>query len=404
MTLRMDTIELSHSKENKNGSNKPSNKLSILCFSHLRWDFVFQRPQHLLTHASKTYPVFFIEEPIFEQTSANKLKCRTEDNVTICTPVLSTEVKGEEIDSVLESLVMQKLEELSIIKYISWYYTPMAISFTAQLRPELVVYDCMDELSAFAGAPPQMIENEKILLDKADIVFTGGRSLYEAKKYIHDNVYLFPSSIDTKHYAINSKEYVNYSKSDSANVSKKIGYFGVIDERFDIPLLDEISKLKPEWNFIIVGPVVKISPDILPNRSNIFYTGQKTYEELPEIINSWDAAIIPFARNKSTEYISPTKVLEYLAAGKPVVSTSIRDIVMPYGVNNIVKIADEPGEFVKALESSFNCKDDQEWKNKVNSLLEKTSWSKTWKEMENIIQESLTKSHINKTERNKQYV
>ena len=368
---------------------------TILCFSHLRWNFVYQRPQHLLTQASKKYKIYYIEEPIYTDKE-DHLGSYDSDNVTVLTPFL-TEGIQESSDSAIEKLLKEKTESLDLKNFISWYYTPMALNFTEFLKPSLVVFDCMDELSAFAGAPPEIIENEKRLIEKADIIFTGGRSLYESKKDRHENVYLFPSSIDAEHYK-------KARKKPDLSKKVKIGYFGVIDERMDLKLLDQISFLKPEWNFEMVGPIVKIDPATLPQRKNIIYTGQKSYEELPEIIRNWNAAIIPFARNESTEFISPTKVLEYLAAEKPVVSTSIRDVVFPYGVNNIVSIADEPHEFVNAIEHLLKNTDVQEWKHKVEKLLMKTSWQKTWEEMDTIMWSKLQKRNILKTERNESYV
>lgn len=362
-------------------------KTNILCYSHLRWDFVFQRPQHLLSLAAKNgNKIFFIEEPIFKAESSACFHKTYYENVVVLTPFLPLERAGQDNNSLIENLIRKEITFQNISEYISWYYTPMAMEFTSTLTPDLIIYDCMDELSAFKEAPPGMKLNEDKLFEVADVVFTGGRSLFESKKTRHQNVFLFPSSIDTKHFS----SFSEFEPNDQYSIKNpKIGYFGVIDERFDLDLLEQISSQKPEWNFIIIGPVVKISPDSLPKKDNIFYLGQKNYKELPSYIQNWDAAIIPFADNESTKFISPTKVLEYLAAGKKVVSTPIQDVVFPYGVNNIVKIAEDSERFISALDSCLKNKNNIEWNKSVEKLLQKTSWEKTWKEMDSIINKFL---------------
>jgi UDP-galactopyranose mutase len=369
------------------------NKLNLLCFSHLRWNFVFQRPQHLLTRASENYNIFFIEEPVFHSTDKNYFNETIYNDVTVLTPMISSLAENAgDTNEIMEELIKDEINKRAVTKYISWYYTPMALEFTESLEPETIIYDCMDELSAFHGAPPGMIENERRLLEKADIVFTGGRSLFDAKKDKHKNAHLFPSSIDTHHFSTDNTQ---SEPQDQIKIKNpKIGFFGVVDERFDIKLLDTISQLKPDWNFIIIGPVVKISEDVLPRRENIFYLGQKDYADLPGYIHGWNAAIIPFAKNDSTKFISPTKVLEYLAAGKRVVSTSINDIVFPYSVNDIVKIADTPEEFISSLEACFKNENDPEWNKNVKILLSNTSWEKTWREMHALIERTLKNKKV----------
>jgi UDP-galactopyranose mutase len=366
-----------------NEINLNKTNLNILCFSHLRWDFVFQRPQHLLTLAAKNgNKVFFFEEPVFNDEAPAHFKKTYLNNITVLTPVLPASCARKNNSNELENLINMEIVLQNITGYISWYYTPMAMEFTESLNPGLVVYDCMDELSAFKEAPPGMKENEEKLFSYADIVFTGGRSLYDSKKTRHSNVFLFPSSIDTAHFSSQA----DFEPHDQYTIKgDKIGYFGVIDERFDLDLLKNMAEQKPEWNFVILGPVVKISPESLPKAKNIFYLGQKDYKDLPSYIQFWDAAIIPFADNESTKFISPTKVLEYLAAGKPVVSTPIKDIVFPYGANNIVKIADNAEDFAGELEVCLKNKNDMEWKRAVEKMLRGTSWEKTWDEMQSII-------------------
>lgn len=263
--------------------------------------------------------------------------------------------------------------------YVLWYYTPMALQFTRHLRPRAVVYDCMDELSAFRGASPLLRGLESELMSRADLVFTGGQSLYEAKRGLHSRVYAFPSSIDAAHFR--AARDVSEEPADQAGLPHpRLGFFGVIDERLDIALLDEVARLRPDWQLVMIGPVVKIDPATLPQHANIHYLGMKSYEELPAYLSGWDVALLPFARNESTRFISPTKTPEYLAAGKPVVSTSIRDVVRPYGQEGYVHIADTPAEFVAACEAALR-EDAAERLGRVDAFLSQTSWDGTWANM-----------------------
>jgi UDP-galactopyranose mutase len=279
------------------------------------------------------------------------------------------------------------MRNYEIENFVTWYYTPMMLDWTDHLEPQTVVYDCMDELSGFKFAPPELIENEAKLFRNADLVFTGGQSLYEAKKHQHERVYAFPSSIDAEHF----REARN--KTDEPDDQKQIahprlGYYGVIDERIDIKLLGEIADLRPEWQFVMIGPVVKISDEDLPRRANIHYLGGKDYKELPDYLAGWDVALMPFAMNESTKFISPTKTPEYLAAGKPVVSTPIRDVVRPYGDMNLVYIASTAEEFIAACDEALQ--EDRASKTaEADKFLAQNSWDKTWSRMADLIYQSV---------------
>jgi UDP-galactopyranose mutase len=268
--------------------------------------------------------------------------------------------------------------------FVAWYYTPMALRFSDHLTPEATVYDCMDELSAFDGAPPELIQEEQRLFERADVVFAGGASLYASKRKQHANVHLYPSSIDRHHFATGRLE--QDDPEDQVSIPRpRIGFFGVLDERLDRALLRKAAEEHPEWHFVLLGPVVKISEDDLPRGYNLHYLGQKSYADLPKYLANWDVAMLPFAQNAATAFISPTKTPEYLAAGKPVVSTPIRDVVRPYGEMGLVKIAADAQEFGKAIESCLRARDER-WLDKVDRFLSSTSWDKTfegmWKEIQ----------------------
>ena len=307
---KLITLKSSKKKQNTQTLVSEPGIKNIICFSHLRWDFVFQRPQHLLTRWAKEMPVYYIEEPIFGNFEVNYLKARTyNENITIITPHIQEQSGESEIQQYLEDAIKKLIKWNNITDYLFWYITPMALPFSKNLNPKIVVYDCMDELSHFKGAHPDMIKNEASLLKLADVVFTGGQYLYEYKKDKHTNIYPFPSSIDQKHFESGLQ---GSDPEDQANIPHpRAGFFGVIDERLDIELLDGLAQKMPHINFVMIGPVVKIDPAMLPRHSNIFYLGQKNYSELPAYLGNWDIALLPFAKNDSTRFISPTKTPEY---------------------------------------------------------------------------------------------
>lgn len=360
----------------------------LVCFSHLRWNFVFQRPQHLLTRFSKECRVFYIEEPIFiNGKDYNELRL-VQENLWVVIPYLQQGSINDNMAHRLEHLLKNLFVEKNIAKYIFWYYTPMSFEITNSFEPELVVYDCMDELSAFKFAPPKLKENENKLLKKADLVFTGGYSLYEFKKHLHNQIFPFPSSIDKGHF--NKARTDILEPSDQISIPHpRIGFYGVIDERMDISLIGTVALSKPDWHFVIIGPVAKIDKATLPKYANIHYLGNKSYHELPSYLAGWDIAIIPFSLNESTRFISPTKTPEYLAAGKPVISSSIQDVVNPYGQKGLVHIADTPDEFIAAAILEFESVDKQPWLAEVDLFLHDNSWDSTWNQMMLLINNKL---------------
>lgn len=371
-----------------NGSETDSN-VDLVCLSHLRWDFVYQRPQHLLSRFAKERRVFFVEEPICDDGPMHLDVTERECGVRVVVPRLPKELVSEgALDSVQRGMIDRLFAEHNIKNHILWYYTPMARAWTKHLQPAAVVYDCMDELSAFKGAPSALKEREAELFKCADLVFTGGQSLYEVKRHQHKNVFAFPSSIDAPHFA--QARSIRDEPSDQADIPHpRLGFFGVIDERMDIELIDKVAQARPDWHLLMVGPVVKIDPATLPRRANIHYLGSKSYQELPSYLAGWDVALLPFALNESTRFISPTKTPEYLAAGCPVVSTSIRDVVRPYGELGLVHIADTPEEFISGIEAAMN-EDAASRMSEVDAFLAQTSWDRTWGRMAELIEDVIT--------------
>ena len=362
----------------------------LVCLSHLRWNFVFQRPQHLMSRCAQGQRVFFIEEPIFGDYAEGRLDVSMhESGVWVVVPHLPENLSEEAASAAQQVLLDGLFTEHQIRRYICWYYTPMALAFTRHLQPLAVVYDCMDELSAFKGASPALRAQEAELFRHADLVFTGGQSLYESKVHQHPNVYAFPSSVDVAHFQ--KARNITQDPADQANIPHpRLGFYGVIDERMDLELLSGIALSRPDWHLVIIGPVAKIDPAVLPRHENIHYLSGKDYKELPAYLAGWDLAMLPFARNESTRFISPTKTPEYLAAGKPVVSTSIRDVVRPYGQSGMVLIADTVAEFVAAAEKATQEDSKSSVRlRRVDAFLKQISWDRTWADMIHLIESAI---------------
>ncbi|HEX6274038.1 MAG TPA: glycosyltransferase family 1 protein [Polyangiaceae bacterium] len=359
-----------------------SKRSDILCLSHLRWGFVFQRPNHLMTLAARDRRVFFVEEPVYGASTA-ELEVREEaPNLFVVVPRLPNDVAARNC-----ALQAQLLSDLAlartIVDPVLWFYTPMALEFARGVRASVTVYDCMDELSAFHGAPPAISILESELFERADVVFTGGHSLYQAKRDRHPNIHPFPSSVDIKHFARARERQAD--PGDQAPIERpRLGYFGVIDERLDMRLIARIADARPAWQIVLVGPVVKIDASTLPQRPNIHYLGQKSYDELPQYLAGWDVAMMPFAQNDATRFISPTKTLEYLAGGRPVVSTPVRDVVKPYGERGLVAVAN-PDDFVGAVESALRSGFHARGAD-IDAFLAKTSWQATWEKMAGLVE------------------
>lgn len=368
---------------------KPQPK--ILCLAHLGWDYVWQRPQHILSRLARHYPVMYVNEP--ELTAAAErepyLKPIADDgNVSAWQPMFPDragvlEQWRENYVQLVQSLLAQQGERIVLTSrnasessgpLILWFYTPTPYYFLDHIPADLVVYDVMDELANFKNAAPDLREREARLLAQADVIFTGGRSLYEARKrsvaglhpdgYQPDggsvpggrtetgSVYLFPSGVEPEHFAqaLRSETAVAAEIAHLGD-SPILGYYGVIDERIDLDLLNNLSTTHPEWQIVMVGPVAKLEESDLPRRPNIHYTGRQPYAQLPTFLKGFDVCLMPFAMNEATRNISPTKTLEYMAAHKPIVSTPVPDVVQNW--SDVVRIAADPAGFADAVKQAL---------------------------------------------------
>ncbi|HKP15344.1 MAG TPA: glycosyltransferase [Gemmatimonadaceae bacterium] len=332
----------------------------IIVHSHLRWDFVWQRPQQLLSRLSQRGDVLFVEEPIYvDDIGEERLDItRPMERVHRVVPLLPGALRGEydASISVIREAVRRRLAEDGALgrlfaQPIQWFYTPMpAPAMIGAFNERAVVYDCMDELSKFRFAPAALVDRERYLMAQADVVFAGGYKLSQSKAKFHQNVHFFGCGVDVAHFATARSADLEVPREIASLKRPVVGYYGVIDERIDYDLLRTLASTLDEVELVMVGPVVKVDPAELPQAENIHWLGQRQYAELPAYVKGFDVCLMPFALNEATEYINPTKTLEYMAAGKPIVSTAVSDVV--HNFTPVVAVAHSPAEFVAAVRSA----------------------------------------------------
>jgi UDP-galactopyranose mutase len=354
----------------------------LLCFSHLRWDFVYQRPNHLMARAARDRRVYFVEEPVFSPGSSPSTSTADRGGVTVVTPHLPTGVAEAAMNRHLAELMDALVLTESIRRPTLWYYTPMAMPWTRHLEAGAVVYDSMDYLAGFLGAPPDLRRLEQELLRRAELVFCGGVSLHERMQRLHPSAYCFPSTVDVEHFG-QAREGLPEPEDQRWIGRPRIGYAGVLDERIDLELIAALASERPDWQIVLLGPVAKIDPLGLPRHGNIHYLGLKPYRDLPAYFGGWDVGWMPFARNAATRYISPTKTPEYLAAGLPVISTSIHDVVDMFGRVGLAAIADDVEGTSEAV--SRVLAGHRPAPERVDALLVSRSWDRTWGAMSSLV-------------------
>ncbi|MDB5612796.1 MAG: UDP-galactopyranose mutase [Devosia sp.] len=357
----------------------------LICFSHLRWDFVLQRPQHLMQRFGRDRQVFYFEEYIPTDHHLAYLEYHpfAGTEIVAVRPRIPHWWDEAAREQALAGLLDTMLRLHRIVAPVLWFYSPMMFSFAKHVEASVVVYDCMDELANFRFAPPRLAELEAELLNRADVVFTGGASLFAAKRGRHDNIHAFPSSVDVSHFA--KARGATAPAGDLASIpGPRLGFYGVIDERIDMALLEQVAKARPNWSLVMVGPLAKIEQRDLPRVANLHFLGQRNYADLPAYLAGWDVALMPFAINDATRFISPTKTPEYLAAGVPVVSTPITDVVSEYGALDAVRIASTAEDFIAQCELALKLKQ-ADWLPSVDDKLAAMSWDQTFRQMSHLI-------------------
>ncbi|MCU1497192.1 MAG: glycosyltransferase family 1 protein [Acidimicrobiales bacterium] len=340
----------------------------LVVISHLRWDWVWQRPQHLISRLAEGRRTWFVEEP--READVDRPVLVTQDvgpvaRVWLAVPQGSAPAGYEPrwVSSYLEQLPAVVGDTGGIV----WLYTALGVEIAAALDPEVAVYDVMDDLSAFKGASPSLALQHLQALRWADLVFTGGRSLQRSVlQHRAEDTYLFASGVEPAHW--------EKARSGRRRRGRPVaGYVGVIDERLDLDLVGRLAQELPEWDLHMVGPVTKIDPADLPWAANLHWLGQRSYDELPEVLRSFDVALMPFALNESTRSISPTKTLEYLAAGLPVVSTRVPDVVDEF--ESIVDLRDDAPGFAAGCREVLD-HDLRDRDRKLEPLLAKRDWDR----------------------------
>jgi glycosyltransferase involved in cell wall biosynthesis len=366
----------------------------FVVLSHLKWNFVWQRPQQFLSRFAKDHPILFIEHPEYDLAEGESPTVSvdpTENNITVARMRFP---KGAPRNYEFDQQMIQMTKDLiatvndkgEFDKPLLWFYYPMEAPWALQLECRGVVYDCMDELSQFIDAPATLVDNEKLLLSKADIVFTGGYELREKKAKQHNNVHCFGCGVEYDHFSKAQLEETQVP-DDLKDLKKPvIGWFGVVDERVDYDLIREAAEKRPDWSFVLVGPVVKVDESMLPKADNIFWLGQRDYKVLPNYCKGFDVCMMCFAINEATEYINPTKALEYLATGKPVISTPVKDVLRQY--SDDLYIAKSTDEFIDMAERALAGKD-QEMRARGLERAQQCSWESTVAEMERLIDEAI---------------
>jgi hypothetical protein len=357
--------------------------MDIVALSHLRWDFVFQRPQHLVTRAARRHRVLFVEEPILGDRLRMEVR-EVAPNVTVARLEMPRGLPATEQDATLAVELHHAVRAWRRSRLVAWHWSVMMEPASRLLAADVTVFDCMDELSLFHGAPPELVARESALLARADVVFTGGVSLWEAKRNRHANVHAFPSAVDLAHFVQG-----RYTQPEPAALrgigAPRFIYAGVIDERINLGLIRRLAEAEI-GEVVLVGPVAKIDEADVPHHPRIHRLGMQPYEHLPGLFAHSDVGLMPFAMNEATRFISPTKTPEYLAAGLPVVSTPVRDVVRTYGDLPCVLIAHDADAFVAACAAALEVDGPSA---EVDRRLVGMSWEATWDAMERLIVEAV---------------
>jgi beta-glucosidase/6-phospho-beta-glucosidase/beta-galactosidase len=379
----------------------------IIVHCHLRWDFVWQRPQQFLSRLSKKHRILFAEGPILVNEDITPYYTLKEapnyPNVTIMQTYFPASrfqdgrwVDAERLRLVKEATSTSKELAGKFNNPVQWFYDPMAVcAFAGQLDEIATVYDCMDQLSQFKFAPPELIERERLLLEQADVVFAGGRKMWEDKSLYNPNCHFYGCGVDVAHFSKARQEETALPEDLAAISGPVLGYFGVVDERLDYDLIARLADENPNWSIAMVGPTAKVDPKQLPQRPNLHWLGGRDYQQLPSYTKGFDLALMPFARNEATEYINPTKALEYMATGTPIVSTDVPDVVSNFA--QVVKIATNHDQFIDMCRKAVAQQDEVAVERGLK-MADNNTWDAIVAKLEKHINEALQAKSIEESE------
>jgi glycosyltransferase involved in cell wall biosynthesis len=375
-----------------------TDRYGIVVFSHLRWGFVWQRPQQFLSRFAKKHQILFIEEPFFDRPEGSDTEITYHNvmpNVTVACPhVPASWNRSKDLPQKLRDFARQAIDHMNengeFDRPLLWYYSPMDSAWSlGHFENRGIVYDSMDELSQFTGAPRALIDNENRLMEYADVVFAGGYELSLKKKKKHHNVHFFGCGVEVDHFGLAQDPSTTVPPDIDFMSRPVLGWFGVVDERVDYNMVGEMARLRPNWSFAMVGPVVKVDPNLLPHFPNLYWLGQRDYSVLPNYCRAFDICMMPFALNAATEYINPTKALEYFATGRPVISTPVKDVVRQY--SDMVDIVKTAEEFIAAADRVLL----DPPVDRIQRCLEKarqSGWESTVQTMQRLIHEAISPS------------
>ena len=384
-----------------------ANDVPIVVHSHLHWDWVWQRPQQFLSRLSARHPVLFIEEPWWDKGDIEPYCFQYEapnfPNIQVVQFHLPEQWRDDasvagraRIDCAQRDLLARHWNTDAGENYrraVQWFYDPMAFGvFDELMEPSAVVYDCMDELAQFKAPPPQLIERERALLKRADVVFVGGRKMWESKRRFNDNCYFYGCGVDVAHFAQARAAQTSVPADLDRSRAKVLGYFGVIDERMDYELVAALADAEPNWTITMIGPDCKVDPATFPQRPNLQWLGGKSYLDLPAYARGFDVCLMPFARSEATEYINPTKTLEYMATGTPIVSTALPDVKSNF--SDIVKIAHSHAEFI-AMCRQMAQQPDEAAVQRGLKMAEENTWDAIVEQLEKHLQDAIRRQSQN---------
>ncbi|HSU55816.1 MAG TPA: glycosyltransferase [Candidatus Dormibacteraeota bacterium] len=382
-------------KQSSNRQNGASHDYPIIVHSHLCWDWVWQRPQQFVSRLSKRHKILFVEtvapDPALVVPAARFRQVEKYPNTTILTVQFPAWRWGDGayVDSERRRIVQQFVAGpgSEFENPVQWFYDPMAVpAFAGQMGERLTVYDCMDELSRFRCAPPEMSVREAKLLALADVVFTGGRKLWESKRRHHENCHFYGCGVDVAHFGKALKPETPIATQLESLSKPVLGYFGVVDERLDYDLIARLADANPEWSVAIVGPVLKVEEASLPRRANLHWLGGQPYADLPSFCKGFNICLMPFALNEATEFINPTKALEYMATGRPIISSAVPDVVANFG--EVVHVADDVEEFISLCRKATARPDAERTRRGLAKARENT-WERIVSELEGHVEEAL---------------
>lgn len=374
---------------------------TIVCFSHLAWDRkLFQRPQQLMLRFSKRFNVLYISGHSFRHFFIDVFRRKkihryhVTDNLAVYSPFALPPIRKcsfliTRLNKILLSFqVKRMLKKLKLKDPILWIYHPRYLHTIGKFKEKLIVYDCMDDFTSLLSTyedRERNAGNEEMLLKKADMVFAGGYSIADLKRDSRERIHVFPSAVEIDHFKNALSDNLVLPDDIKSIPHPILGYWGAIDERVDHDLLKKLAIKHPEWSIVLLGPIVRHKvgdSSYLHEIKNIFWLGPKDYSLLPGYAKAFDVCLIPFVLTREGKSLSPTKTLEYLATGKPVVSTPVTDVVRFY--DRVIGIADGPDEFEMAVLRCMK-EDDASMKQKRINFTRNRSWEDTAENMEKLI-------------------